>query len=122
MTKEYKEDNYLLCQNMTFHGLVNKESYIVEAKEGFYIPVKKGSEDEEEEEKVADDKAEAGSQIFEDESEESMTEAENDFHPKNRVAVHEIIIDKEKEQLRDFNDLDNPDGIGIYLNKKLKFV
>ena len=46
-----------------------------------------------------------------------MTESEDSYHPKNRVAVHEIIIDKELEQTKDFDTLETPEMIGNMLNK-----
>jgi len=78
----------------------------------------KGSDDEAEEEKVQ----EVSQVDWEDESEASMTESEDMYHPKNRVAFHEIVIDKELEQLKDFKDLEIPDTLGNMLNKKMKCI
>jgi hypothetical protein len=46
-----------------------------------------------------------------------MTESEDSYHPKNRVAVHEIIINNELEQTKDFDTLDTPATLGNLLNK-----
>jgi hypothetical protein len=51
-----------------------------------------------------------------------MAESEDIYHPKNRVAFHEIIINKENEQLKDFKDLEIPGTLGNILNKKMKCV
>tara|TARA_B110001450_G_C17355159_1_gene373231 strand:+ start:234 stop:398 length:165 start_codon:yes stop_codon:yes gene_type:complete len=51
-----------------------------------------------------------------------MAESEDMYHPKNRVAFHEIVIDKELEQTKDFKDLEIPDRIGNLLNKKMKCI
>jgi hypothetical protein len=37
------------------------------------------------------------------------------YHPKNRVAFHELVIDKELEQTKDFKDLEIPGMIGKML-------
>lgn len=51
-----------------------------------------------------------------------MAESEDMYHPKNRVAFHEIVIDKELEQLKDFETLEYPQMIGNMLNKSMKCV
>jgi len=51
-----------------------------------------------------------------------MAESEDMYHPKNRVAFHELVIDKELEQTKDFTGLDMPGHIGNVLNKRMKCI
>jgi len=93
---------------------------VIECKEGWYKPTVKNSDDEkeleEEKQEEPDDKD------YEDESESSMAESEDMYHPKNRVAFHELLIDKELEQTKDFTGLDMPGHIGNVLNKRMMCI
>ena len=55
-------------------------------------------------------------------SELSIHEHEDPRNPKNTKLVHEIIIDKDLEQTKDFTGLQKPEGLGIHLNKSMKLV
>ena len=102
-----------------FKGLENGYVYVVECKDGWYKPVEKGSGDE----AVEEEKVQEVSQVdWEDESEASMAESEDFYHPKNRVAFHELVIDKELEQTKDFTHLEIPEMLGNMLNKKMKCI
>ena len=43
-------------------------------------------------------------------------------HPKNQVAVHNLVIDGDLEATKEYDDLDTAWDLGVYLNKRMKLV
>ena len=108
-----------------FYGLVNGETYICEVKEHPYVKVRKvkgeGEESEEEEKK------EGESNNDQDKEEEEiinpfLSQADDPSDPANLKTIHKIVVHPKNEQTKDFTDLLDAAGLGVLLNKKLKYL
>lgn len=44
------------------------------------------------------------------------------LHPKNQVAVHNLILDDKLEATKEYTEFETAKGLGLMLNKKMKIV